>query len=119
MLEVIEEDSAVYDESQDWLKLVDRGGLMHINSKMFQFMSAMELVVKAFLKKEDKPRDVKSEMLNLIEENENVKSCWRAISAEWDPKESEILFTMIIDLWVTIVWIFLCQCMDGEMEAGI
>ncbi len=78
----------LYEESEDWLKLVDRGRLTHINSKMFHFMTSMELVVKAFLKNEYKPRDVKTEMLKLIEESEAVKCSWRAVSAEWDSDES-------------------------------
>lgn len=101
LLDIIEEDGMGDDESQDWIKLIDRGGLMHVNSNMFHFMSAMELIVKAFLKKKDKPRDVKSEMVKLIEGSETVQCHWKTVSAEWEPEESEILFTMIVNLWIT------------------
>ncbi len=73
--------TGMYEESEDWLTLVDRGGLTHINSKMFHFMTSMELVVKAFLKNEHEPRDIKTEMLKLIEESEVVKCSWRGVSA--------------------------------------
>ncbi len=65
-------------------------------------MTSMELVVKAFLNNEHEPRDIKTEMLKLIEESEAVKCSWRGISAEWDSDESQILFTMIVNLWVTM-----------------
>ncbi len=71
--DIIEEDGMGDDDSQDWLKAVDRGGLMHVTSNMFEFMVAMEVVVKDFLGKKQKPRDVKSEMLKLLEGNDNSK----------------------------------------------
>ena len=70
--DVIEEDGMGDDDSQDWVKLVDRGGLMLVTSSMFQFVSAMELVVKGFLEKKEKPINVKNEMLKLIEGNTHV-----------------------------------------------
>ena len=45
---------------------------MLVTSSMFQFVSAMELVVKGFLEKKEKPINVKNEMLKLIEGNTHV-----------------------------------------------
>ena len=69
---------------------------------MFEFMKSMELIVKAFLKKQDKPRDIKEELINSIEKDEMVQCHWTAMSAEWEPEESQILFTMVTNLWVTM-----------------
>ena len=88
------------DESQEWIQAVNRGGLNNITQSMFEFMRAMELVVKGFLKKEDKPRNIKSELMSMIIANEDVRSQWAEVSAEWEPEESRILFTRITDLWV-------------------
>ena len=90
------------DESQEWIQAVNRGGLNNVTQSMFEFMRAMELVVKGFLKKEDKPRNIKSELMSMITANEDVRSQWAEVSAEWEPEESRILFARITDLWVTM-----------------
>ena len=90
LLDIIEEDCMGDDESQDWVKLVNRGGLNYINNDMFIFVSAMELVVKAFLEGEGKPRDIKSEMIKLIRDSDTAE--WSKIAAEWEPEESQFDF---------------------------
>lgn len=102
LLDVIEEDCMGNDESQDWVKLINRGGLKYINNDMFSFMSAMELVVKAFLKGKEKPRDIRSEMIKLIGDSDTVRKEWSEVAAEWEPEESEVIFGMVTDLWVTM-----------------
>ncbi len=67
LIDTIEADSGICDESQDWLKLVNRGGLIHVTSRMFLLLSSMESVVKAYLKKEKKQgEDVKNKMMHII-----------------------------------------------------
>lgn len=100
LVDIMEEDGDIGDESQDWLKAVDRGGLIGISTRMYNFMYAMELVVKSFLKQENLPRDIKNDLVCLIKGNNDVKRHWITLSAEWEPEDSEILFTMILDLWV-------------------
>ena len=102
LLDLIEEDGMGDDESQEWIQAVNRGGLNNVTQSMFEFMRAMELVVKGFLKKEDKPRNIKSELMSMITANEDVRSQWEEVSAEWEPEESRILFARITDLWVTM-----------------
>ena len=102
LLDIIEEDCMGDDESQDWVKLVNRGGLNYINNDMFIFVSAMELVVKAFLEGEGKPRDIKSEMIKLIRDSDTVRAEWSKIAAEWEPEESQLIFGMVTDLWITM-----------------
>ena len=164
LLDIIEEDCMGDDESQDWVKLVNRGGLNYINNDMFIFVSEMlfpswarwetldktfldsilclcyfswcccclllfffvfflfvcfsysfyrhgwnfnltcfkkmELVVKAFLEGEGKPRDIKSEMIKLIRDSDTAE--WSKIAAEWEPEESQLIFGMVTDLWITM-----------------
>ncbi len=105
LMDIIEDDSGIGDDgddSQDWIKAVDRGGLTGVSTKMHTFMYAMELVVKSFLKQEGLPRDIKSDLVCSIIANDNVKCHWATLSAEWEKQESEVLFPMIIDLWVNM-----------------
>ena len=41
LLDLTDEDG-VTDESQDWLKEIDSGGLKHVNSSMYTLMTTME-----------------------------------------------------------------------------
>ncbi len=102
LLDLIEEVGMGEDESQEWIQAVNRGGLNDVTQAMFEFMRAMELVVKGFLKREDKPRDMKSELISAIKASEAVQSKWEEVSAEWEPEESRVLFAQITDLWVTM-----------------
>ena len=65
-------------------------------------MKSMELVVKKFLKRGDKLKDVKNAMIGVIEGDEDVKLRWAEVSDEWEPEESQILFAKIVNLWVTM-----------------
>ena len=102
LMELIEEDGAVYDESQDWVTLLNRGGLNLVNTKTFMFMSAMELIVRKILKSSSPTKNVKQELIREVSLDESVKSHWNTISAEWGEEESKVLFNMIVDLWVTM-----------------
>ena len=69
-MELIEEDG-VCDESQDWVLLCNRGGLNQVNTKMFTFMSAMELVVRKILKTSS-PKDIKQQLISEVSSDESV-----------------------------------------------
>ena len=98
----ITDDTFMGDESQDWIKRITRGGLTNITQTFFRFMKSMELVVKKFLKRGDKLKDVKNAMIGVIEGDEDVKLRWAEVSDEWEPEESQILFAKIVNLWVTM-----------------
>ena len=44
--DLLEDDTATYDESCDWLDIKDRGGLTRVSHNMFLLISSMEIVVK-------------------------------------------------------------------------
>ncbi len=102
LIDLIEEDG-IYDESQEWTNILDRGGLLHINTKTFLVMTAMEVVVKTILKRKVFPKaDIKSELIGAIFTDENVQLHWNTVSAEWESEQSKVLFKMIVELWVTM-----------------
>ena len=37
-----------------------------------------------------------------FEGNKCVRCHWKAVSAEWEAEEAKTLFTMMVDLWVTM-----------------
>ena len=50
-------------------------------------------------KAEEKPRNIKSEMIKLIRDSDTVRREWSKIAAEWEPEESH---DMVTDLRVTM-----------------
>ena len=102
LVDLVEEDSGICDESQDWFKAIDRGGLIAVTTNAYNFMYAMEVVVKSMLSKKIVPIDIRSELKTSIVHSDRVQYFWKELSAEWEPEESEILFTMITDLWLTM-----------------
>jgi hypothetical protein len=103
LLDIIESDGlGDEDESGEWLKAVNRGGLNCVTSQMLEFVFAMERVVRGYFRKYDGCKDVKGELLKLVKTNETVDGEWKMVSAEWEPQESQIIFNMVVELWVTM-----------------
>ena len=84
--------------STDWLKMIDRGGLLHVTSKMYRFMCSVELVIKGYLKREGEVK--RAEVNRLIGESEDVGRRWEELSGEWDPSDRKVIFGMIRDVYV-------------------
>ena len=104
LLDLIEADG-IDDESQDWEKILDRGGLKHSNTKMYVASAAMESVVQAILTQiseveKKREEDVKTIIIEAICLDEDVNCSWRVVASDWQPEESKLLFSMIVDLWV-------------------
>ena len=101
LMDMIEEDGmGKEDESEDWLALVDRGGLQHVNTRTYKFMCAVECVVKRVLSRTEKPSDLRAAMVSLIMSDKAVQREWGVVSSEWGAEEAQELLKMIVELWV-------------------
>ena len=49
LTELLEGEGDIYDESSDWINMVDRGGLTHVSNTTFLLLSAVEAQVKDYL----------------------------------------------------------------------
>ena len=98
--DLLENDYDDDEESEDWIDLVDRGGLVHISNSMYSFMVEMEKEVQNHL---IKPIDnIKKSIKEGMYKNSEIRCRWSEISEDWDEEESKVLFEMIVDLWITI-----------------
>ena len=110
MTELLEEEGAGLndDESNDWIRLVDRGGLSHVSNTMFELLSAMEIVIK-----ENVGNTLKDELREKLLSNHTVRLLWEALSANWGEEESHALLSMIVDHYITVRgFAFVSQWMD-------
>ena len=100
--------SELEGSSSDWLMLINRGGLIHVNEMMYQTLVYMELELRPLLKEkcQDYTRHgvtIKSTVEKLCK-NENVLFHWNLMSGIWDA-ESEVaktLLHMVAELWLTM-----------------
>ena len=92
------------EESEDWIKSIDRGGLTHVSNMTYMVFEAMELELRTHFVIIDMAREsqLKARAKIEIENNEDVCFYWCMVCAEWEEKTSQTLLSMIIDEWITI-----------------
>ena len=104
LLDMIEQDGLGDEESNDWVRELNRGGLNEVTNNMFRAVCAMELCVKKYLEQQDMTKPTaafQDQLLKLLGDNKEVERHWNEVSSEWDPEESALLFKMVTELWVT------------------
>lgn len=100
LLDLTDEDG-VTDESQDWLKEIDCGGLKHVNSSMYALMTTMELELQVLLRQVGgQQTNIKKKAIANIQASEDVLFHWDIVSANWEREEEQALFPMVTELWV-------------------
>lgn len=90
--------------SEDWIDLVDRGGLIHISDTVFSFFAAMEVVVKAHFSTDNPSvmKDVKEAVTAGVLQDSEVLFHWSMVAANWINEEADELLKAIVEHWITI-----------------
>ena len=91
------------DESQEWIEMIDRGGLLHVSNEMY--MIVMEVQIHQELQQDvTQVLSFKDKILKTIISNEDVLFYWCILSAPWEvePQIEEKLLRLVADMWVTI-----------------
>ena len=90
------------DDSEDWLRQIDRGGLNHANSKLYMVVVAMELVLQRLLRAPEvvQPK-LKARAMEEILQDEDVLFNWSLLSAGWETEEEEALLPLVSNMWIT------------------
>ena len=92
-------------ESEDWIKLVDRGGLNHVSNAMNMSIDSMELEVQRQLQQDSTLGSKFKDKLNkCLVESDDVQFFWSIVAAPWeDGADIEMeLLEMVIGMWLTI-----------------
>ena len=88
------------DESEDWVRIVDRGGIRHIDDMLYM---VFELEVRRHLQFGRASQGPQREAIkNEVGQSEDVLFHWCTVSAEWEVETDQALLELIIDLWITI-----------------
>ena len=84
-------------ESEEWTKLVDRGGLIHVSDTVYM---VLELTFR-----ENFVIDSNQTVKHITEKilaNEELLFYWSLVSVNWSEMESSELLRMIAEHWITI-----------------
>ena len=90
------------DDSKDWIKSVDRGGLKHVPDMMYMMFVSMEQELRVQLSCQA------PSAVNLIEakekliQNEDVNFYWSMVSSNWQEEVAMVLLDMLVDHWISI-----------------
>lgn len=104
LTELTEDEEESPYESKDWEKVVDRGGLIHVNHNVFMLVTSMELQLLKQFRRIECGEDVnlRQSAIPLILADNDVQFYWSIISASWEQEVHKALLSMIADLWITI-----------------
>ena len=99
--EMVENERSTH-HSADWIKSVDRGGLVHVDDMTYTVFVEIELVTRRYLNSKS-ARDVNmSSIVELIMVDEDVLFSWSIVAAGWENETSEVLLRLIAKHFITL-----------------
>ena len=101
LLDLLDDGDEEGGTAEEWVNLIDRGGLKCINESTFQVMVAMELELRKHLQPQESPNFVRDVTQHILE-NEDVQFHWCLVGCDWEKEEAEALLQEVVKLWVTI-----------------
>ena len=92
--------------NEEWIDLVDRGGLWHVRENTFHFFCALEEEVQLQLKQlAQSAYAARKKMLQAIAASEDVQFYWLIVTADFEDNDDEIksiFLSMISELYLTM-----------------
>ena len=86
--------------SNEWIRLIDRGGLVHITEECHQLFVSIELITRHHLhiaNVQSMDEQFRQHLFNMITVDDDVLFNWTMTGAE-----DEVVFNEMIKLWITI-----------------
>ena len=103
---VKENNSEECGSDEEWLKLMDRGGLYHVKETMFQLFCAIESQVRSALEALTKPcSPSKLDMIKKVIDDDDVQFYWIISTADFEIDDTEthnLLLYKIVELFITM-----------------
>ena len=91
--------------TSDWVKAVDRGGLVHVSKNTFLLFQRMETIIRSMYNCETMEaitEGVKQRLYDTVVADDDVNFYWSLLTVEIEDAEGAVLLKMIIDLFSTI-----------------
>ena len=102
------------DDSDRWLTLVDRGGLWHVNDKVYAVFTIMEEHIRQHLSAAShKPEGTKQMLIDELLNNEDLLFEWLFCSSQMNNETGMLLLKYIVELYVTVRgFAFASSCLE-------
>jgi len=94
---------------QDWVDLIDRGGLTCVNNTTFEVFLALECELHRHLCT-DKVPNIGDHVTQAIIENEDVQFLWSILGTDWEEESGAVLLQMVFHQWVKIRGFSFASC---------
>ena len=98
---LLDERNDDFDDSTDWISLIDRGGLKRVNNDTYQLFVALETQLRKQINSQHIPL-LGAESKQILLNNDNVQFFWSIVCTEWEEEIGNVLLEMIVNEWVTI-----------------
>ena len=96
-----DEQDEQLSNTEDWTKLIDRGGLTHVNDNTYMLFHSMELEVRKHLKSSVTSTQ-KKQIVDSVCENDDVLFYWCMLAVESEDAVAEVLLRMLVELFVNL-----------------
>ena len=93
--DIVDDGVEEAEESEEWTGSIDRGGLTYITTSMFQYLCAIEHVLRSNFMNMKHAHEFdccKERIKKCIESDADVQMCWTTLSADMDDDTAEIPF---------------------------
>ena len=96
-----DEQDEQLSNTADWTKLIDRGGLVHVNDNTYMLFHLMELEVRKHLKS-GVTSTQKKQIVESVCQNDDVLFYWCMLAVESEDAVAEVLLRMLVELFVNL-----------------
>ena len=100
--DLLDDGDEVDDSTQDWIKCINRGGLIIVNNATFDVFLSIESELRARLYHDAMPPALSEEVKKEIAGCEDVQFFWSMLSTEWEEESGNVLLDMIVSQYVKI-----------------
>ena len=100
LLDLLDDGDEETDESQDWVYLINRGGLILVNNATFEVFVAIEYELRKHIHHGQSPN--LDRITTAILDNEDVLFLWSMLSSDWVEDSASALLYMIVNQWIKI-----------------
>lgn len=95
--DLLDDGDENYQESQDWVHCVNRGGLTLVNNATFDVFVAIEEEVKKRLDEE-----LTDKLKKEIAQSDEVNFFWSVVCGDWEEESASVLLQMIVNQFIKI-----------------
>ena len=88
LLDLLDNGDEEYDDSCNWIQMIDRGGLTHVNNAMYRTFLSMELELRKHLAGEQPPNF--REVAETIKKKDDMQFYWSMVAADWEEKRPKL-----------------------------